>query len=42
MGGLVDIEGVPNRTQFKAGMRLRALYEQQKEWNEALEIRIEP
>jgi hypothetical protein len=42
VGGLVDIEGVPNRTQFKVGMRLRALYEQQKEWNEALEVRVEP
>ena len=42
VGGLVDIEGVPNRTQFKVGMRLRALYEQQKEWNETLEIRVEP
>jgi cyclase len=42
VGGLVDIEGVPNRTQFKVGMRLRALYEQQKEWNEVLEIRVEP
>ena len=42
VGGLVDIEGVPNRTQFKVGMRLHALYEQQKEWNEVLEIRVEP
>lgn len=42
VGGLVDIEGVPNRTQFKVGMRLRVLYEQQKEWNETLEVRVEP
>ena len=42
VGGLVDIEGVPDRTQFKVGMRLRVLYEQQKEWNETLEIRVEP
>jgi len=41
-GGLVDIEGVPDRTHFKTGMRVRALYEQQKEWNETLEIQVEP
>lgn len=41
-GGLVDIEGVPDRTHFKTGMRVHALYEQGKEWNETLEIRVEP
>ena len=41
-GGLADIEGVPDRTHFKTGMRVRALYEQQKEWNETLEIQVEP
>ena len=42
VGGLVDLEGVSDRTQFQAGMRVRALYEEQKEWNAALEIRVEP
>jgi glyoxylase-like metal-dependent hydrolase (beta-lactamase superfamily II) len=42
VGGLVDIEGVPDRTHFRTGMRARALYEQQKEWNEALEFFVEP
>ena len=42
VGGLVDINGISDRTQFKTGMRVRALYEQQKEWNAALEIRVEP
>jgi len=42
VGGLVDIEGVPDRTRFRTGMRARALYEQGKEWNETLEIQVEP
>jgi hypothetical protein len=42
VGGLVDFEGVPDRTHFKTGMRVRALYEEQKEWNEALEVRVAP
>ena len=37
-----DIEGIPDRSQFKAGMKVAASYEQQKEWNDALEIRVEP
>jgi len=41
-GGLVDIEGVPDRTYFKTGMRARVLYEQGKEWNETFEIHVEP
>lgn len=36
-----DIEGVADRSQFKVGMRVSASYEQQKEWNDALEIHVE-
>ena len=37
-----DIEGIPDRSHLKVGMRFSALYEEQKERNETLEIKIEP
>ena len=36
-----DIEGIPDRSHFRTGMRLSVLYEEQKEWNTALEIEVE-
>ncbi len=40
--GNTDIEGIPDRSHFKVGMKLTATYEEQKEWNEALEVKVEP
>ena len=40
--GNSDIEGIPDRSHFKVGMKLTATYEEQKEWNEALEVKVEP
>ena len=37
-----DIEGVPDRSHFRLGMSLRVLYSKLPEWNEALEVRVEP
>jgi len=37
-----DIEGIPDRSHLKVGMRFSALYEEQKERNETLEIQVEP
>lgn len=37
-----DIEGAPDRSHLKVGMSFTALYEEQKERNETLEIKIEP
>ncbi|MEK7783369.1 MAG: hypothetical protein AAB279_05520, partial [Candidatus Binatota bacterium] len=37
-----DIEGIPDRSHFKVGMRFSALYEEQKERNETLEMKVEP
>lgn len=37
-----DIEGVPDRSHLKVGMGFSALYEEQKERNETLEIKVEP
>ena len=39
--GNSDIEGIPDRSHFKVGMKLTATYEEQKEWNEALEVKVE-
>ncbi len=36
-----DIEGVPDRSHLKVGMGFSALYEEQKERNETLEIKVE-
>ena len=38
--GPTDIQGIPDRSHFKVGMKIEALYEQQKEWNETLEIKV--
>ena len=40
--GPTDIEGIPDRSHFKVGMKIEALYEQQKEWNDTLEIKVLP
>ena len=40
--GPTDIQGIPDRSHFKVGMGISALYEEQKEWNETLEIKILP
>lgn len=40
--GNSDIEGIPDRSHFKVGMKLSALYEEQKEWNEVLEMKVAP
>jgi cyclase len=40
--GATDIEGIPDRSHFKVGMKLSALYEEQKLWNEVLELKVEP
>ncbi len=37
-----DIQGIPDRSQFKVGMKLSGSYEQGRDWNDALEIRVEP
>jgi glyoxylase-like metal-dependent hydrolase (beta-lactamase superfamily II) len=37
-----DIEGVPDRSHLKVGMKFSALYEEQKERNETLQIKLEP
>ncbi len=39
--GNTDIEGILDRSHFKVGMKLTATYEEQKEWNEALEVKVE-
>jgi cyclase len=36
-----DIEGVPDRSHFKVGMSFTALYEEQKERNETLQLKVE-
>jgi cyclase len=36
-----DIEGVPDRSYFKVGMRFGALYEEQKERNETLQFQVQ-
>ncbi len=36
-----DIEGVPDRSHFKVGMRFTALYEEQKERNETLQFQVQ-
>ena len=36
-----DIEGIPDRSHLKVGMRFSALYEEQKERNETLEMKVE-
>ena len=40
--GPTDIEGIPDRSHFKVGMKFMATYEEQKEWNETLAIKVEP
>lgn len=37
-----DVEGIPDRSHLKIGMRFTALYEEQKDRNEVLEIKAEP
>ena len=37
-----DIEGIPDRSHFKVGMKFTATYEEQRLWNEALEFKVEP
>jgi hypothetical protein len=37
-----DIEGIPDRTHFKVGMKFSALYEETKQWNEVLEMKVTP
>ena len=37
-----DIEGVADRSYFKPGMKFTALYEEQKQWNEVLEMKVTP
>ncbi|HLE04113.1 MAG TPA: hypothetical protein VI729_05820, partial [Anaerolineales bacterium] len=37
-----DIEGIPDRSHFRVGMKLTATYEERKDRNEALEIKVEP
>ena len=39
--GPTDLQGIPDRSHFKVGMKISALYEEQKEWNETLEIKVE-
>ena len=36
-----DIEGVPDRSYFKVGMRFAAIYEEQKERNETLQFEVQ-
>ncbi|HEX9445315.1 MAG TPA: MBL fold metallo-hydrolase [Candidatus Binatia bacterium] len=36
-----DVEGVPDRSHFKVGMSVTALYEEQKERNETLQFQVE-
>jgi cyclase len=36
-----DVEGVPDRSYFKVGMRFAAIYEEQKERNETLQFQVE-
>ena len=36
-----DIEGVPDRSHFKVGMRFAAIYEEQKERNETLQFQVQ-
>jgi cyclase len=36
-----DIEGIPDRSHFKVGMSFTALYEEQKERNETLQLKVE-
>jgi len=40
--GSTDIEGIPDRSHFRVGMKLTATYEEQKGRNEAVEVRVEP
>ncbi|MBI2347958.1 MAG: MBL fold metallo-hydrolase [Deltaproteobacteria bacterium] len=37
-----DIEGIPDRSHFKVGMRFTATYEELKLWNDVMEIKVEP
>ena len=37
-----DIEGIPDRSHFRVGMKLTATYEERKDRNETLEIKVEP
>ena len=37
-----DIEGIADRSYFKPGMKFTALYEEQKQWNEVLEMTVTP
>jgi hypothetical protein len=37
-----DIEGIPDRSHFKVGMKFSALYEETKQWNEVLEMKVTP
>ena len=37
-----DIEGISDRSHFKVGMKFSALYEEQKQWNEVLEMKVMP
>jgi cyclase len=36
-----DIVGIPDRSQFKLGMKISGTYEQGSDWNDALEVRVE-
>jgi hypothetical protein len=36
-----DIAGIPDRSQFKVGMKIGGSYEQGSDWNDALEVRVE-
>jgi glyoxylase-like metal-dependent hydrolase (beta-lactamase superfamily II) len=37
-----DIEGIGDRSYFKVGMKFEALYEEQKQWNEVIEMKVTP
>ena len=37
-----DIEGIADRSYFKVGMKFDALYEEQKQWNEVIEMKVLP
>jgi glyoxylase-like metal-dependent hydrolase (beta-lactamase superfamily II) len=37
-----DLEGVADRSHLTPGMKFTALYEEQRQWNEVLEMRVQP
>ena len=42
VSNVTDVEGIADPSQLRIGMRLNVLYEEQKPWNDALEVSVEP